>query len=209
MNKYHLLLTGLLLCLTPFVQAQQSFGIKGGLNFPNLEGTINESMALVAFHAGVFHHIPFGTSSRGRLQSELLYSAKGADLRDDHQEIKLNYVALPLALQLGLGRSSRPFLNGGYLEGGMQVGQLISSKIHLIDPVADTKETHDLEDFYSTGNATLKKTDLSVLAGIGINMGLSSQVSLRYLYGLTPVVVSQSGHQLSNRVLQLSMGIGF
>ena len=201
----------LLLCLSSFAQAQQTFGIKGGLNFPNLGGLPNESMDLVAFHAGLFHNIHFGKASRGRAQFELLYSAQGADLRDDHQEIRLNYLSLPIALQLGLGRSDRPFLYGIYLEGGMAVGQLVSSKIKLLDPATGTQETIDLQEYYTTRNpdVKVKRTDVSLLGGIGYNIGFSYQVSLRYLYGLSPAVTDQGAFNFSNRVLQLSMAIGF
>jgi hypothetical protein len=209
MKKPFLLLIWALLCFSPLLQAQQSVGIKGGLNLPNLHGTTNESMALIGFHGGLFHHFHFSKSSRGRLQYELLYSAKGGDLRDDHQEIKLHYLSLPLALQLGLGQSGRPFLNGIYLEGGLEVGQLMSSHIHLTDPVSNTEQTIDLEDYLAPSQSNLKKTDLSVLGGIGINVAHSAQVNLRYLYGLGPVVAAPSGHQWSNRVLQLSMGFEF
>src|SRR5690554_5481536 len=109
------------LCALAVAQAQPGrmmYGIKGGLNFPNMENLGAESMALTSAHAGIFHNVRFGEKSPVRFQTELLYSRQGADLRDDQQKIKLDYLALPLAFQLELIRSDRPSSVGLYLEGG-------------------------------------------------------------------------------------------
>lgn len=194
------------LCALAVAQAQPGrtmFGIKGGLNFPNMKNLGVESMALTSAHAGIFHNIRFGEKSPVRFQTELLYSRQGADLRDNQQEIKLDYLALPLALQLALNPTHRAFSVAVYLEGGVQLGHLLSGKVER-----EGQETVSLQDHYAGGE--VKNTDVAALAGIGLQLGYSYQINWRYVYGLTPVVQSSAGGDgISNKMFQMSMAIAF
>ncbi|MBD1433932.1 PorT family protein [Sphingobacterium sp. DN00404] len=209
--KKNLQLLVICICLCGMAHAQPGktmYGIKGGLNLPNIKGLHEESMTLTTFHGGLFYNFAFAPQSRGRAQFELLYSAQGADLRDNKQEIRLNYLALPISLQLGLGRSDRPFLDNVYLEGGMQFGYLSTAKMKN----TETKESVDLQDYYTTKNpdAKLSKIDAAVFGGIGINLSYTYQISCRYLYGLNSFVNSSSTeYDFSNSVFQLSMAFAF
>ncbi len=96
-----------------FTQAQQtvshsggsSFGLRGGVNFQNINGKDNAGNKLTndlitAFHAGITLDIPAGTDFY--FQTGLLYSLKGAKINNVflgqsiNSEVKVSYVELPL-----------------------------------------------------------------------------------------------------------------
>lgn len=110
---------------TIFIQAQQkinhrsgaSFGLRGGVNFQNIngkdvDGDKLDNSILTGFHAGINVEIPVGVDFY--VQPGLLYTLKGAKSEDFilgqmiNGKIKISYVELPLNFlykpMLGTGR---------------------------------------------------------------------------------------------------------
>ncbi|MFM2337873.1 MAG: hypothetical protein RL115_1066 [Bacteroidota bacterium] len=109
----------LALCLSWFsflAHAQQiKWGLKGGINFSNVNGnafSTDTTSALLGYHAGVFCTIKLPLIS---IQPELLVSTAGATLRGNSQgqRLKLTYVSMPIMLQVKI-------LPATYLEAGPQ-----------------------------------------------------------------------------------------
>lgn len=109
---------------TTLVQAQQdkmngtSFGLRGGVNFQNINGKNNngdklKNDILTGFNAGVNAEIPLGTSFY--LQPGILFTTKGAKSKtvvlgqDIKSNIKISYVELPVNFLY------KPMLGSGHL----------------------------------------------------------------------------------------------
>jgi hypothetical protein len=108
---------------TLILQAQQkttdasrtSFGIRGGVNFQNINGKDEngdklENDMLTGFNAGINIEIPVGTDFY--FQPGLLYTIKGAKTKDvipGHGKIKISYLEIPLNLIY------KPMLGKGHL----------------------------------------------------------------------------------------------
>ncbi|WP_294822422.1 porin family protein [uncultured Flavobacterium sp.] len=99
MKRLIVLAAALLMC--PLVQAQ-TYGIKGGVNFANLRGDDADRFdGITNFHVGAL--MEFYIFDRVTLQPELLYSAQGAEIKDE--KYKLNYVTLPVMLEFDIDGS--------------------------------------------------------------------------------------------------------
>jgi hypothetical protein len=75
-----------------------TFGLRGGVNFQNINGKDAadndlKNKLLTGFHGGVNAEIPVGTGFY--IQPGVLYSMKGAKGQDD-SKIKLNYIEVPV-----------------------------------------------------------------------------------------------------------------
>ena len=118
---------------TIFAQSKTSFGIRGGVNFQNLNGKDNNGDKLdnklkTGFNAGVNVEIPVGIDFY--LQPGLLFSIKGAkyDFQGVEASRTLSYLELPVNFlykpELGEGRMLlgfgpyAAFAVGGKIKGG-------------------------------------------------------------------------------------------
>lgn len=122
MKTKFLSLSAFLIFSTIALQAQVGFGILGGVNIQNINGTDNsgnklENGLLTGFHAGINLNIPVAAAFY--FQPGLIYSVKGAkndffspDTKasgDFETTTKLSYVEMPLNLLY------RPKIGNGYL----------------------------------------------------------------------------------------------
>ncbi|MET0636992.1 MAG: porin family protein [Chitinophagaceae bacterium] len=114
---------------TVATQAQTTFGIRGGVNFQNINGKEADGGDLdykikTGFSAGVNAEIPVGDGFY--VQPGVLFSQKGAKL-DDDLRINLSYIEVPVNFlykpELGTGKLLLGF--GPYL--GVAVGGSIKS----------------------------------------------------------------------------------
>ena len=151
-----------------FVNAQSvHFGIKGGLNFSNLKGSLDAADYKVGFHAGVLTHIHI--SKEFALQPELTYSNQGGEQTYNNTDIKhnLNYVNIPVLAQYMFGKGFR-------LETGPQLGFLTGAKQKANNSETNTK------GFY-------KSTDFSWAFGIGYVGRSRVGVDARWLVGANDI----------------------
>ncbi len=80
----------------------QTYGVKGGVNFANLNGNDADGFSgITSFHVGAL--MEFNILDRVTLQPELLYSVQGAEV--DGEEYKLNYVTLPVMAEFDIDGS--------------------------------------------------------------------------------------------------------
>ena len=162
------------------------FGVKGGLNFYNVENDNNVKYdTKTSFHLGMLLHIH--VASHFALQPELLYSAQGAKYNTGLGDfnLKLEYANVPVMFQY-------MFDNGFRLEAGPQIGFLTNAKSEFNGSDSDVKNN-------------MKKIDFGIGAGIGyINPPTGFGVDARYNYGLSNI--NDSGTVNSyNRGFQLGL----
>lgn len=149
-------------------QLTVNFGVKGGANFSTFIGSeAGTANSLTSPYAGGFAQFSAGNNEDGFIRyaflGELFYSGQGAKSNDE--EIKLSYINLPIVVQRYFGGS------GFYLETGPQIGFLISAK----DKIGG--ETTDVKSDY-------KKTDFSLLGGLGYKFQNGLGINARYTLGL-------------------------
>ncbi len=162
-----------------------NFGIKGGANFSNFSGSVEEfnQESITSYHAGAF--VELGLSSRFSIQPELLYSTVGANLTFDGatEDFKneLGYISIPVLARIYI------LPNRLSLDFGPQVSFLMSESQNV-----NVNESNTF-DFALAGGVTLNLIGPLFIQG-------------RYNLGLTDV---KPDAQVTNRVVQLSAGLRF
>lgn len=144
------------------------FGVKGGINISNLhysdQSTTNKRIGL---HFGMLAQIH--ASSKWAIQPEFLYSLEGNSailIPEGTIYTKLNYLAVPVLVQYMLN-------NGFRLEGGAQIGFLLSAKTKR----RNTRLTDN--NFQSTA--------ISIPIGVGYASASGFGLDARYSFGLTNI----------------------
>lgn len=187
-----LLLMGIASAKTAFAQVQFSLGIKGGVNFANLN--VQDAQATwdgrTGFHGGAFALFKLTAFA---IQPELIFSQQGSTVKFQSQDIKANfsYLNVPIIakfyLPLGLN-----------LQLGPQFGFLTTADSEF-NPVSGTQTSTDLTDYY-------RNSDVSLGMGIGWDLPLKITIDARYNLGLTNIDDNASLSQTRNQVFQISVG---
>lgn len=191
---------GLLALPKPAVAGVQ-FGLKVGGNMAkptgadlsDLDATIKNK---VGFVGGIF--IAFNLSNSFTLQTEVLYTMKGAtmtDTVDPSIEGKLygDYVEVPLVLKIKL-------LNLGvqpYIEAGAYAGFKLSEKMTVMGTEVPTTE------------AILKNNDYGAIVGAGLHLGRNVHIGVRYSMGLAKIIDDITNPDVKNGVWSAAIGFAF
>lgn len=133
MKKFLALFAGILLISTS-VFSQTRFGVKGGLNFTtmsNISSNVNETWKnQTGYQLGIA--MQFKVPLIGlAIQPELLYSTvESAETTDPDKSIKLDYVTLPINVELGVDMLVfRPFiLASPYISYAIQKGSRLEDQ---------------------------------------------------------------------------------
>jgi hypothetical protein len=184
------------------VSAQFILGPKVGLNisnvyYPDVSSTPLFSDAVEfrkGLNAGVFGN--YCLSDRFDVQAELLYSQQGykdnIPLTDVNGTTIVNgYTTLTHYLNIPVLIKFYP-LKRIYLEAGPQAGFRLGSNYSTLE-----KEWDDLLNGLESG----RKTDFSLVGGLGIYLGKGFSVNARYCHGL----LKESNFAYKNRVIQFSV----
>lgn len=166
-----------------YSQAQIAIGLKGGLNFANLntsdlEGTFKSR---TGYHVGAFTLIKL---TKIGIQPEIIFSQQGSKVKDPDLgsvEANFSYVNIPVMLKLYT-------IAGINLQVGPQFGFLTSAEFG----------DQDIKD-------TLKGSDLSIGIGAGWDLPFGLTVDGRYNFGVKNVS-DASGSEIKNQVWQVSVG---
>jgi hypothetical protein len=185
-----------------FAQTQFAIGIKAGPNFAKIDtdaGAAENYESRTGWHAGAFLLVK---GQKIGFQPEVIFSQQGSKFKysgSPDLEANFSYVNIPLIFKLYT-------IGGINLQIGPQIGLLTSA---------------EKEDFSGTqgGPVTkedikndLKKTDISLALGVGVDLPFGLTLDGRYNWGLTDNddgVVTNSGApigQLKNQVWQISVG---
>ena len=194
--------TGLLALPQPAAAGVQ-FGIKAGGNMAkptgsdvdDIEGTLKTK---VGFVGGVF--IAFNLSNSFSIQTEVLYTMKGATYRVHRRRRDRRGEALrrlhrdPRALeaQVPLGPGMRPFIFAG-----PYVGFKLSEKLEVMGEEIPMEE------------AILKNNDYGAIFGGGLQLGSKFHLDVRYSMGLQKIIDDVESIDFKNGVWSATVGFAF
>jgi len=154
------------------------FGVKGGVNFSNLyTEEVKDNNVLTSFNVGVFATLPINNFLA--IQSELLYSRKGAKLEYDNAftvgsaKFQLNYIEVPVLLRVNI-------TNNLNIHAGPYFAYLIDAQVKN----ESDSGNFDFEESYN--NDDFNKFDYGLAGGIGFDFE-SFGIGARYNYGLNTV----------------------
>ena len=195
--------TAIIAVITIFsLNAQISFGVKTGLNLSSINGGFTGEKNGVTFLRNGYPSILIGVvseiniSEKFAFQAELIYSPQGNkfeinqsnpgwEIQTFEQEIKSNYINIPLM--------AKYYIKEGFsLEAGPQVGFLLSSKSKWTETWFDGLNDPDL---YS-GSRDIKdyksSIDYGLNFGIGYKLDNGLNFGIRYYFGLSNINNSDS-----------------
>ncbi len=186
MNKIKISITALLVMLSigaAVAQAAVSLGVKGGLNFANVNadspGTAFASRT--GYHLGAFLSAKFAKLA---IQPEIVYSQQGMNFTingGSSVDQNFSYVNIPIILKL--------YLVGGLnLQAGPQFGFLTSA----------ARGGVDVKSLY-------KSSDFSVALGAGLDIS-NITIDARYNMGISEINDEAGSDAVKNQVFQLSLG---
>jgi len=148
------------------LQAQTTLGLKGGVNFPSWQVSMNgldiNTSKSTKFLVGGFLNYPLNESVS--IQPELLYQVMGT--KTDTSSIEQNYLTIPLLFKFAL----TDLLS---IEAGPQLGILLGA-------ASKTDTILSKKDF--------KATDFQFVFGGGINLTEKIHAGFRYGYGLSNIM---------------------
>lgn len=189
-----------------------SFGLRGGVNFQNINGEDNsgdkwENDLAVRFNAGVVANIP--VAPEFYFQPGLLFTTKGAKFNDEilgidtSSELNTSYLELPLSFLY------RPLLGTGHLLLGFgpYVAYGLGGKLESGDDEVDIKFGDESSDefFY------LKRMDYgaNLFFGYELENGLSLQLNTQL--GLANILpdVADNDATFKNTGFGISLGYNF
>lgn len=180
MNRIYFVVIGVFFCFINLHGQTIKIGIKGGLNYANLNGSSIQTDAITSYHAGLLANISLLDSFS--IQPEILYSTQGASYKNALTEYKneLGYIQIPIMFKIGLTNSIS-------LELGPQGSFLLSKKDDVV-----------LNNYNSY--------DFSANAGVGLKLTKALFLQARYSLGLTDIAKNT---EVKNSVFQLSAGVMF
>jgi len=173
-------------------QAQFAVGIKGGLNFANVD--VSKSAGAnydnrTGYHAGAFALIKVGFIG---IQPELIFSKQGSKytISATNYDANYDYINIPVMakfyLPLGLN-----------LQAGPQFGFL--SKAEVKQTAGSVKQTYDVKD-------ASKSSDIAIGLGAGWDLPFGLTIDARYNLGISKINDTSGSGDVKNRVFQVSVG---
>jgi hypothetical protein len=168
-----------------FAQSQFSVGLKGGLNFANLDvkSISNTYDNRTGYHAGAFALMKFGNIG---IQPELIFSQQGSTVKVNGADLESNfsYMNIPIMVKLYT-------VAGINLQAGPQFGFLMN------DPVV-VDDNQEIQ-------GAIKKSDIALGLGVGWDLPFGLTIDGRYNLGLQNVSDDPS-FDIKNQVFQVSVG---
>jgi hypothetical protein len=174
--------------------AQFRLGVKAGVNIAKVQGKTFRDEFRYGYHLGGFGEI--GLGERFAIQPEVLFNqyqtrvdssfkkiySNALDF-SNYQDVKLNYLSIPLLLNYKVGSLLT-------LQAGPQVGILVDQSKNLLQ----------------NGGEAFKSGDFAMLGGAVINLG-KLRLSGRYFVGLNNISEISDKDKWKNEGFQLSMGL--
>jgi hypothetical protein len=187
----------------PAASAQEmSWGIKGGVNFANLETEADSELApldmRIGIVAGVFFTVPIG--GLFSIQPEILYSQKGNafDIPELAVEgaTEIDYLETPILVRVGRWRTGGTTFNAF---AGPSLGFKVRARATAEG--AGERESIDISDDIET-------FDFGVVFGGGVEFG-RFVVDGRYTWGLSNLSKADDDLKVTNRVISIMGGVRF
>ena len=181
--------------------APVAVGVKAGVNFANLNFDADDASVNFdqrkGFVGGLF--VVWPANSLVALQSEVLYSQKGAQIEEGGMtaKLKLDYVDIPV-----LARVSSPASGGAsfHVFAGPSFAVRVSAKTEA--SFEDEEQSEDIGD-------DVERFDLGLVAGAGLEFG-RFVIDGRYTWGLSNINKDDEDDvKIKTRVFAVMAGIRF
>lgn len=174
------------------------FGVKGGVNMNKISGKSYKQGFNYNFQAGAF--LQFNVSNRFGIQPEVNFvqtksefTSDGTDIYDDifrdgsQKKSTLNYLEVPVFLNVNIGPSKRVKLQVGPSYGGL------------------LKQT---VDSLKSNSNIYKNSEWSAIGGLWIQLPLVN-LGARYKLGLTDINAIDNKQTWKNQAIQVFIGLTF
>ena len=176
-------------------------GVKAGVNFANLDFEGDGASVSLDPRKGIVGglFVVWPASTRLALQTEALYSQKGAQMEEggDSAKIKLDYLDVPV-----LARFSSPVSSGTSFH--VFAGPSFSFRVS-----AKSESSFDGEEENEDIDEDVERFDLGLVAGAGLELG-RFVIDGRYTWGLSNInKVESDDVTIKNRVFAVMAGIRF
>lgn len=191
--KTKLLALFALVLFTQAAMAQFNLGIKGGANITKVDGKAFRDEFRYGYHLGGFAEL--GLGGKLSIQPEVLWNQyqtradssfsniyQNALEISNYQNVKLNYLSIPLLLNYKLGSLMS-------LQAGPQYGILLDQSKNLVQ----------------NGKEAFKSGDFSLVGGAQIHIA-KLRLQGRYVVGLSNVSDISDQNKWKNQGFQLSLG---
>ncbi len=192
MRRSTVLPTLLLITGIPMLSIAQTggVGIKAGATYGKLLSEVMPAKQAPGATIGLY--LPLGIGPRWELQAEVLATAIGSGLSRNegiyHTE-RLLYLQLPASAKYYFGNSFN-------LQGGPQLGFLLKAWRTTPDGDQDVRPQYN-------------NMDIGANMGMGIDLRSGLDLTLRYHYGITPVMANDQTFFPRNRYFQFTVGYRF
>jgi hypothetical protein len=195
-----------LLTLAAAPKAHAQFGVKGGVNFAELQGRSGEDASYKTFyHVGILYQ--WNLIGPIAIQPELQYSVQGSDLKGAFTDYKtkLHYFTVPVLAKVTVG----PI----FVEAGPQFGYLVSANQNGKVQITNTNGSAGYGQVDQEATDQYKRADFSLAAGAGLKFG-SLSLGGRYVAGINDIndaknLTGINDPRLKNRVWQVYAAIQF
>lgn len=165
-------------------------GLKGGLNFANVNysnaSLSNASSSKTGFHLGVFARVM--VTGKFGIQPEAHFSVQGSKLSvgSIKSELNTSYLQIPILLRF----SPISLIN---IHAGPQFGILLKAEEKVGSAVTGVKNN-------------FKNRDFALAFGVGLDLPLGLNLTLRYIRGLNNIDNTTSSNTLKNNMFQIAVG---
>lgn len=187
--KNVLLLLTFVVATTASFGQNVSFGVKGGLNFSNIDvkqpGATYESRS--GWHGGAFMLMKFGQVG---IQPEVIFSKQGSSVKystSKNVDSNFDYLNIPVIIKL-------------YTVGGINLQ--VGPRFGFLTNEPEVKDPYTNEYIKNA----YKKSDVSLALGVGWDTPIGLNLDFRYNLGLTEINDSASLNAAKNQVWQVSAG---
>lgn len=204
MKRSFVLLVAIMAFTVANAQDRENFfriGLKAGINANKIEGTTYKQGFNYNYQAGAF--LQFNITKRFGIQPEVNFVQTSSEFSDNLPDVyndlfrdgsqkyaKLNYLEIPLLLNINVGPSKRVKLQFGPCYGNVLSGN--------IDSLNVGKELDNV----------FKKGELSAIGGLWLQLPLVN-LGARYKYGLTNVNAVSSSDKWKSQSIQVFIGLTF
>lgn len=186
-------------------QVRFDLGLKGGLNFANLDA--NSSIAKnydgrTGYHLGAYAMLKI---TKFAIQPEIIFSRQGQSFSTptlNNLDASFDYINIPIMIKFYL-------VAGLNIQAGPQFGFLSSAKGDVVDVANAVTKGRDLTEF-------VKDSDVSLGVGAGWDFPFGLNITARYNIGLSDVnkftkssIIpgnSLGNSEAKNQVFQFSLG---
>jgi len=188
MKKAAFLLFGLSIASASHAQ-RFHWGAKGGITISNYAGQgTDDFKPLAGFHGGLVGNLPLDQDDSFSLQSELLYTQRGASVVQDGRRFtsRLHYIDLPVLARLRIA--------GFLVEAGPQFGYLVDNDKRFTGPAV---------------SVTYQKVDVGYVGGIGYQLPNGVNAGVRYNGGLSDIFNEVIGGTINPRNTAFQLYVGY